>query len=85
MQADPPSSAPAGANAFARPTTGFDAGAAAPYVVPGQDGATPMAAAPAPAAANTGYVTGAYQPSGDVYVDRMLRLEHALKLHGPKI
>lgn len=30
----------------------------------------------------TEYVTGAYQPSGDVGVDRLLQLERALKQFG---
>lgn len=35
----------------------------------------------APAGA-TAFVTGAYQPSGNAYIDRMLQLEHALKRFG---
>jgi len=44
--------------------------------------AQPMHAAAAPRSTATTYVTGAYQPSGDPAIDRMLRLEAACKRFG---
>lgn len=85
MQADPSASSPAptGASTYGRPTTGFDRSGSSPHVAP--SAAPGLAAASAPRSSRgTGYVTGAYQPSGDHFVDRMLRLEHALKQHAPK-
>lgn len=84
MQADPSATPHAAAPAAARTPapTGFDRGSA--HTLSSGAGLGTMATAFGAPVAATGYVTGAYQPSGDPYVDRMLRLEHALKRFAPK-
>lgn len=85
MQAESPTSARAAASYAAAPasvdhaaTHGnhgamFDAAPSA---------ATSWGSPVPPSAGGTSFVTGAYQPCGDPMIDRMIRLEHALKRYG---
>jgi hypothetical protein len=92
MHADSPSSPRTGATYHAAPA---HAGGAAPITqggsMAGQSAAwdaTPVQTmglhqtGPRPSVDGTAFVTGAYQASGDPMIDRMLRLEHALKRYG---
>ena len=92
MQTDP-SVSHAANPAFARPgSTGFDR---TPVAGSAQAQSQSQSAAPAAAAAaaadplkharrpsGTTFNTGAYQPSGDPMIDRMISLERALKQYG---
>lgn len=88
MQADPSASAYANAATFVRtPLPMQDPAHAAAHGLsnaPSMVQATVAPAGPrvAPSRAGTAFVTGAYQLSGDAGIDRMIRLEHALKRYG---
>lgn len=86
MQADPHAATPTGARSYGPAATfgtpvqpaaiaeGGTAGHGAPIF------ADPLAHSH-PQGPGAAFATGAYQPSGNVYIDRMLQLEQALKLN----
>lgn len=85
MQADSPTSARAAASYAATPAPIDHAGSHAHHGAmfdAAPSTATSWGAPVASTGGGTGFVTGAYQPSGDPMIDRMIRLEHALKRYG---
>lgn len=85
MHTDPPTS-PRASAAYAAQAASFE-----PAIAAGSHGSVGSAShaqayaqqqAIVPNVGNTSFVTGAYQLSGDPSIDRMIRLEHALKRFG---
>ncbi len=81
MQAEPPTSARAAAT-YAPSTAATDHTSAAMHGASFDAAPGAWAAPQHVRGGGAAFVTGAYQMSGDPMIDRMLRLEHALKRFG---
>lgn len=81
MQADPHSSAAPGPARSYGPAASWGGPVDAGHAPANGQPVDPFAYTGAPVQDGAHFATGAYQPSGNPFIDRMLQLEQALKLN----